>query len=142
MSESAQGVPLVIVLDASVGVKWFKPEAGRDAAFVLLERAIRGEATLVAPTHFFSEVLAVVRRCYSPEDVSPAWERLSALGISAMPLGDELVAEAARQCAALGCSWYDALAPACASLLHATLASADARAHAAYPGVLLIEAGE
>lgn len=139
MSEQPEDAPPLIVLDASVGVKWFKLEAGRDAALALLERAARGKVALVAPAHFFCEVLAVVRRCYSPEDVPAAWERLAALDIAAMPLGDEVVAEAARQCAALGCSWYDALAPACASLLHATLASADARAHAAYPGMLLLE---
>jgi hypothetical protein len=50
-----------------------------------------------------------------------------------------VIAEAARQCDALGCSFYDALAPACAVLLDATLASADARAHGAFPGVHLIE---
>jgi hypothetical protein len=50
-----------------------------------------------------------------------------------------VVREAARQCDLLGCSFYDALAPACASLLDATLASADVRAHGAYPGVELVE---
>lgn len=126
------------VLDASVGVKWFKPEANQAAALELLARASAGEIALAAPTHFVHEVLSVVRRHYEPRDIVPAWERLKDSGIAVLPLSDEVVAEAAAQCDTLGCSFYDALAPACASLLGATLASADERAHGAYPGVHLI----
>ncbi|MHB1340439.1 MAG: PIN domain-containing protein [Coriobacteriia bacterium] len=50
-------------------------------------------------------------------------------GITILPLTDEVVHEAAHQAEALGCSLFDALAPACAVLLGATLVSADARAH-------------
>jgi len=59
-------------------------------------------------------------------------------GIAVIPLTDEVVREAARQCSVLGCTFYDALAPACATLLSATLVSADAKAHGRYPGVRLI----
>lgn len=127
------------VLDASLGVKWFKPETGQDAALNVLERAMHEEIALAAPTHFVHEVLSVVRRHYQASDIAPAWERLSATGITIIPLSDEVIAEAAVQCDLLGCPFYDALAPACASLLDATLASADARAHGAYPGVFLVE---
>jgi predicted nucleic acid-binding protein len=51
---------------------------------------------------------------------------------------NEVVREAAVQCELLGCSFYDALAPALAVLLGATLVSADARAHSRFPGVRLI----
>lgn len=129
----------VYALDASVGVKWFKHEAGQDAALALLEGAVRGEISLVAPTHFAHEVLSVVRRHYTSRDVVPAWQRLQAAGLALVPLTDEVVAEAARQCELLGCSFYDALAPACAALLGATLATADSRAHGGYPDVLLVE---
>lgn len=126
------------VLDSSVGVKWFKPEAGQAPALALLERASRDEIELVAPVHFAHEVLSVVRRHYTSADVVPAWERMSAVGMQLIPLTDEVIAEAARQCDLLGCSFYDSLAPACASLLDATLASADERAHGAYPGVEIV----
>lgn len=129
----------VIVLDASVGVKWFKPERGSITALELLGRATGDEIALAAPTHFVHEALSVVRRHYSAADVMPAWRLLEESGISIVPLTPEVVAEAAVQCDTLGCSFYDALAPACAVLLGATLASADARAHGAFPGVLLIE---
>ncbi len=130
----------LFVLDASVGVKWFKPEAGRERALELQARAAAGEVALAAPSHFVHEVLAVVARYYAPRDVVPAWERIIASGTALLPLTDEVVTEAARQCEALGCSFYDALAPACASLFGATLASADERAHGAYPGVYLVTA--
>lgn len=128
----------VLVLDASVGVKWFKPEPGQESALELQARAAAGDMSLVAPVHFVHEVLSVVARHYGPRDVVPAWQKITASGIAVLPLSDEVVAEAARQCEALGCSFYDALAPACAALLGATLASADERAHGAYPGVHLI----
>jgi predicted nucleic acid-binding protein len=126
------------VLDASVGVKWFKPEVHQAEALSLLARAVSGEIAIAVPTHFVHEVLSVVRRHYTPHDIVPAWERLKASGVAVLPLSDEVVAEAAAQCEVLGCSFYDALAPACASLLGATLASADERAHGAYPGVCLV----
>ncbi|MHB1323767.1 MAG: type II toxin-antitoxin system VapC family toxin [Coriobacteriia bacterium] len=133
--------PQRLVLDASVGVKWFKPEAGRASALDLLRRAARGDLSLFVPTHFVHEVLSVVRRHYSATDIVPAWGLMNGAGVTIVPLTDDLVAESARQCEALRCSFYDALAPACAVLLDATLASADGRAHGAFPGVLLLDEG-
>lgn len=127
------------VLDASVGVKWFKREAGSDAARLLRHRSTAGEIRLAAPTHFVHEVLAIVQRQLGARAIPEGWEHLRASGITIIPLSDEVIAEAALQCDLLGCSFYDSLAPACASLLDATLASADARAHGAYPGVFLVE---
>jgi predicted nucleic acid-binding protein len=132
----------MFVLDASVGVKWFKEERGSAAARVLLRRATHGEIRLAVPTHFVHEVLATVKREKRLEAVLLAWETIKASGIMIIPLSDEVIVEAVRQCEALGCSFYDSLAPACASLLGATLASADARAHGAYPDVLMIGAEE
>ncbi len=128
----------LLVLDASVGVKWFQPESGREAALELLQGAVAGEVAIAVPTHFVHEVLAVVRRRFSDAAIIPAWETLQDAGVSVVPLTDEVVREAARQCGLLGCSFYDALAPACAALLGATLVSADARVHGEYPDVQLI----
>jgi len=129
----------VYVLDASVGVKWFRQEIGSDTARSLQRRGARGELRMAAPTHFVHEVLATVRREKQPEAVRGAWAAIKASGMTIVPLTDEVIDEAVRQCEALGCSFYDALAPACAALLGATLASADARAHGAFPDLLLIE---
>lgn len=134
MSPAAQ----LLVLDASVGVKWFKPEFGQAVALEMLRGAVADELTIAVPTHFVHEVLAFVRRYFSDEGIIPAWETLQDASLSVIPLTDEVVREAARQCALLGCSFYDALAPACAALLGATLVSANSRAHGSYPDVRLI----
>jgi len=128
----------LFVLDASVGVKWFKNEPGSGRARAIYLEAASGEIALAVPTHFVHEVLAVVQREMSARAIPEGWRHIQASGVAVLPLSDEVVAEAALQCDALGCSFYDALAPACASLLGATLASADERAHGAYPGVHLI----
>jgi len=128
-----------VVLDASVGVKWFKREKGSDIARDLYARAQASEVRLAAATHFVHEVLAAVKRESGARAVMEAWDVIQATGITVLPLTTEVIAEAAAQCESLGCSFYDAIAPACAVLLDATLASADARAHGAYPDVLLIE---
>jgi predicted nucleic acid-binding protein len=128
----------VVALDASVGVKWFKDERGSDVARDLYTRSVAGGIRLIAPTHFVHEVLAVVQREMTERAIPEAWRHIQTSGIAIVPLDDEVVEEAARQCGLLGCSFYDSLAPACAALFGATLASADAKAHGEYPGVHLV----
>jgi predicted nucleic acid-binding protein len=130
--------PDSLVLDASVGVKWFRAESGRAEALGYLADAIRGDIRMVVPTHFAHEVLSVVERRSDTGGILDAWDLMTEARIGLVPLSDEVVREAAVQCDALGCSFYDALAPAVASLVGARLISADARAHGRYPGVHLI----
>jgi predicted nucleic acid-binding protein len=127
------------VLDASVGVKWFRTERGSEDAREFLLGATQGSLRVAVPTHFVHEVLSVIeRRDHLPARVVEAWDIISDSGVDIVPLTEEVVCEAAAQCGLLGCSFYDALAPAVASLLGATLVSADFKAHALYPGVELI----
>jgi predicted nucleic acid-binding protein len=104
-----------LALDASVGVKWFRGERGSDEARTLLERQARGEVVLVAPADFVTEVLSVVKRDFGPLEVFDAWQRITASVTILVPLDADLVREAASQCAALGCAFYDSLAPAVAA---------------------------
>lgn len=128
-----------VVLDASVGVKWFRREAGSADAALLLQQAAEGSLRLAAPVHFAHEFLSVLKRELGPAAVPEGWEYLERVGMELFPSTRESVAEAAAQCEALDCSFYDALAPALASLLGAELVSADARSHGAYPRVRIIE---
>jgi predicted nucleic acid-binding protein len=128
----------ISVLDASVGAKWFRDEPGSSRAAELLHGAVTGALRLVVPTHFAHEVLSVVGREGAGSRIVEAWDILVESRIEMVPLTDEVVREAAAQGDLLGCSFYDALAPAVASLLEATLVSADVRAHGAYPGVRII----
>lgn len=127
------------VLDASVGVKWFRDESGSAEARALFVRAAQGEVEICAPTHFVHEVLSVIRRDMSAAAVPEGWRHLKECGLEVVGLSDEVVDEAARQCELLDCSFYDALAPACAALLGATLASSDRRAHGGFPDVVIVE---
>ena len=116
--------PTPIVLDASVGVKWIKPEVGRDEALALLHEHRDG-------------VVRIVRHGGASLG-RKTWRSLAAAGLTTIGLDDRLAEAALRVCEELGCSFYDALAPAVAQELGATLYSADLRAHANLAGVRLV----
>lgn len=70
------------VIDASVAVKWFIPdaavEADVDRAIQLLVSAQRGDARFLQPPHWVSEVAAVLVRL-APKAANPSVEALLAL---------------------------------------------------------------
>lgn len=127
-----------VVLDASVGVKWFRDEPGADEARELLLAHGRGEIQLVVPSLFVYEVVAVATRTMSAPDARVFWERFMSWRLSVVEVGGAFVSEALAVRERLGCSFYDALAPALAVQLDAQLYSADTRAHARFAGVQLI----
>ena len=57
---------MILVVDASVAVKWFVPfspaEANADIAVTILQRVGAGAVYLVQPPHFIAEVAAVLAR--------------------------------------------------------------------------------
>ena len=130
--------PTPIVLDASVGVKWIKPEAGRDEALALLHEHRDGVVRIVVPEIFLHEVVAMAVRHGGASLGRKTWRSLAAAGLTTIGLDDRLAEAALRVCEELGCSFYDALAPAVAQELGATLYSADLRAHANLAGVRLV----
>jgi len=127
-----------IVLDASVGVKWFRDEAGTDGALQLLRAHGRGEIELVVPSLFVYEVVAVAIRSLPAAQADAFWERFVSWRVSVVEVGATLVHEALAVRQELGCSFYDAVAPALARELGARLCSADVRAHGGWPGVMLL----
>jgi predicted nucleic acid-binding protein len=128
----------LVVLDSSVGVKWIKPEQGRDAALSLLRQHRDGTLRLVVAAHFLHEVVAVAVRRGGPSLGRETWASLAAAELTTIGLDTRLAEAAFEQCELLGCTFYDALGPALAEQLGATLYSADARAHAGFAGVQLI----
>lgn len=128
----------IVVLDSSVGVKWIKPEPGRDVALSLLREHRDGTARLVVASHFLHEVVAVAVKRRGASYGRKTWESLTAADLTTIGLDDRLAQAAFEQCTLLNCTFYDALAPALAEQLGATLCSADARAHARFSGVQLI----
>ena len=128
----------VVVLDASVGVKWIKPEPGRDVALGLLRGHRDGTVRLVVASQFLHEVVAVALRRGGVQLGRLTWGSLADAELTTIGLDDRLAQAAFEQCTLLNCTFYDALAPALAEQLGATLCSADARAHARFAGVQLI----
>lgn len=130
--------PRLAVLDSSVGVKWIKPEEGSDTALGLLADHRDGRLRLVVPSHFVHEVVATAVRHAGVGFGEEAWTHLDDAGLTVFGLDDVLARSAFEQCRALSCSFYDALAPALAEQLGATLYSADRRAHGGFAGVVII----
>ncbi|KAF0209214.1 MAG: hypothetical protein FD171_855 [Actinobacteria bacterium] len=128
----------VLVLDASVGVKWLRDEVGSVEARALLERHSTGEIQLVAPVIFIHEVLDVARRLYGVDAAAGLGKRLSKDEIIIVGLDAGLTDSTLQMCRDLGCTFYDAAAPALARRLDATLVSADRAAHGCYEGVSLL----
>jgi predicted nucleic acid-binding protein len=127
-----------VVVDASVGVKWFRVEAASPQAWELLERHAEGEIDIHLPAQCMGEILAVVARSTGASGATQAWVALDMARLEQHGFSDALLHEARRQTDGLGCVFYDALAPALAVLMGADLYSADKRAHGAFPGVRLL----
>lgn len=126
------------VLDASIGVKWMKPEAGTADAESLLAEHRAGIRRIVVSELFVTELISTAVRVGGVERGELAWAMVRDADVMVLPLDDALASAAFAQCEALGCTFYDALAPALADVLGATLYTSDRRAHAAYPGVVLV----
>jgi predicted nucleic acid-binding protein len=130
----------ICVLDASVGVKWFRDEAGADEARDLLARYRSGALLIAVDTLFYYEVMRASARGKHPRDAERVWQELQRLDLATVPLGDELVGAAVSAAERLGCALYDAFAAGLSDLLDAPLYSADERAHGKHPRVRLVGA--
>lgn len=127
-----------VVLDASVGVKWFRDETGAGQAHDLLRQHGEGSVELVVPSLFTYELMAVAERTLDPDRSDELWNRFIAWRISVVYVHVALMRDALAIRRELGCSLYDAVAPALARQLGVALVSADRRAHGKWPGVRLI----
>jgi predicted nucleic acid-binding protein len=121
----------VIVLDASVALKWFAPDEILAAeASRVLDEVERAPEEFLVPDIFMAECLAVLRRMRGAtvENVQQAVELLESLGMSRIPIGHEVLQLAARYALEWKLSGYDAIYVALASLSKATWLTADERA--------------
>ena len=90
------------------------------------------------PSLFVYEFMGVAVRLLDGDEYTELWTRFLGWRINVHEVSDSLVRDAMRISADLGCTFYDAVAPALAEAIDATLYSADHRAHAEWPGVMLI----
>ena len=121
----------MIVLDASVAIKWFvKDEPLVAEAQRVLSEIQENPAAFVVPELFMNELLAVLCRM-RPGRASRVREALGlveALGIERVANGHELLALAADLSRRWRLSGYDAVYAALASLVDGVWLTADARA--------------
>jgi predicted nucleic acid-binding protein len=123
----------MIVVDASVAVKWFAPEPGSAAAEALLE----GDEPRAAPEHLPAEVGQALLRHYRGGGVTLDHCRRSISSIRRyvrLFSTEALVAAAFDIAAAGGCSVYDALYVAAAERWDAVMITADAKLAAKLKG--------
>lgn len=120
----------MIVLDASVALKWFADEEQSEAALRWLDAVQQKPADFVVPEIFFSECFAVLCRMReaSLETVQEALTLLESLGMARVAHGHELLQIAAKHALRWRLSGYDAIYVALASLTGGVWVTADERA--------------
>lgn len=123
------GEPTLVVVDASIAVKWFlgENEDGVAEAEKLLDEHGAGKLRLVAPTLLYHELFNVlVRRRAEVEDLSEALEAFFDADVALIG-PDRYQATLAAEAVAGGTSTFDAAYLALAQVLHCRLATADER---------------
>ncbi len=126
----------LLVIDASVAVKWFVPEDLSPAA----SRLLRGDDEFIAPDLLFAEVASAVwkkarRGELSQRDAQRLVSDITAAPIDAVPCR-ALAADGHALAHAVGITVYDAMYLALAVRLRTQVVTADDRLHdaaAAFP---------
>ena len=121
----------MIVVDASVGIKWFVTgEPLVEEAERVLGEIEGNPSRYLVPDLFMNELLAVLCRLpgSTPSKVKEALSLVEALGMTRVGNGHELLALAADFAGRWRLSGYDAVYLALASLVGGEWLTADARA--------------
>ena len=121
----------MIVLDASVAIKWFVPDEPLAAeAGEVLGAIERDPAPFLVPELFMNELLAVLCRlpASQPKQVTEALGLVEALGLTRVGNGHELLSRAVDFAGRWKLSGYDAVYVALAALSNGVWLTADARA--------------
>jgi predicted nucleic acid-binding protein len=121
---------MVRIVDASVAIKWFVEEPGRDRALELLGEILSKPRNFAVPELFFSELVHVFHRTLpnASETQLALLERVLVLGIPRFGMTPDLF-RATRKMQTLGLSGYDASYVGLASLLGGRWVTFDRKAH-------------
>ena len=122
-----------LVLDASVGVKWFsaRGESSLAQALDIRDAHIDGHAVIVVPDLFFYEVANAIvhKKSIPPEAVQSAVASLFALGITAVSIDCELLDASVTLSRQLNITVYDSIYIAVAAKHDYPLVTANPRHH-------------
>lgn len=115
---------MIIVVDASVAIKWFEQEVDSDKA----AQVLAGDHLLIAPAHAFGEIGEVLSRQVRRGLIGRDQIEASLMGLqrslTSVPL-DELLSESVAITLEAGTSFYDALYVAAAVRWRASLVTSD-----------------
>ena len=102
-----------LVLDASVGVKWFsaKDEASLAQALAIRDAHIDGDALIVVPDLFFYEVANAIaqKKSIPSEAVQSAVANMFALGLTTISIDSELLDASVTLSRQLNITVYDSI---------------------------------
>ncbi|MEM0441161.1 MAG: type II toxin-antitoxin system VapC family toxin [Candidatus Caldarchaeum sp.] len=117
----------ILVLDASVAVKWFNIEPLREKALLVREKYANGFVELITASLLHYEVANALR--YNPrfdiEEVKSALKPLQDLGVTTIDFVSELKDKSVETAYRFGITVYDAAYVALALIYDATLFTAD-----------------
>lgn len=120
-----------LVLDASVGVKWFsdKGEASLRQALAVRDAHITQQLVIVVPDLFYYEVInAIVHKKFIPtEAVQLAASKIFALELSTVYIDADLMSASVKLARQFGITTYDACYAALAQKYHCPLVTANPR---------------
>lgn len=122
---------MVRIIDASVAIKWFVLETGRDAALGVLAQVLDEPSSFAVPELFYFEVTNVFHRTL-PRPSSDQVEllvQILCLGIHRFSMTEELL-KGIRRFQNIGLSGYDGSYVALAELLKGKWLTFDNKAHA------------
>ena len=128
-----------LVVDASVGVKWFIPEPLSDKALAILENFRDGRVELYAPSIFTLEVASALRKYHvrglvKKSIVAASLKTLRDIDITYIETEWDLVDKALHYSLQRGVTVYDAVYIVSARNLGAQLVTADKKLHQALHG--------
>ncbi len=128
------------VIDASVAIKWFIEEPGRDNALVVLKKFVHNPNFYAVPELFFFELTNIFNRLISkPTSVQiELLEYVLLSGVHRFAMTPEL-SRLQRKYQHLGLSGYDASYVAVAELLHGKWITFDEKASKKIKNTKLIE---
>lgn len=128
-----------LVVDASVGVKWFIPEPLSDKALAILEDFRDGRVELYAPRIFTLEVASALRKYHvrglvKKSIVAASLKTLRDIDITHIETEWDLIDKALHYSLQRGVTVYDAVYIVSAKNLGAQLITADKKLHQALRG--------
>jgi predicted nucleic acid-binding protein len=121
---------MVEVVDASVAIKWFVDESGRQQALEVLHHVLSKPDKFFVPELFYFELAHVLRKVVTigPRE-QHLFEKLLALPLGRMPMNQNIFL-AAQKFQDLGLSGYDAAYVAVAQIVGGCWLTFDEKAHA------------